>query len=44
LIEPEQIAAGVIRLVEDRDSGGEVVVMEEGKPARAFSASGLHPE
>jgi 3-oxoacyl-[acyl-carrier protein] reductase len=44
LIAPEQIAAEVIRLVEDRDSGGEVVVMEEGKPARSFSAPGLHPE
>jgi NAD(P)-dependent dehydrogenase (short-subunit alcohol dehydrogenase family) len=44
LIAPEQIAAEVTRLVEDRNSGGEVVVMEEGKPPRSFSAPGLHPE
>lgn len=44
LIAPEQIAAEVIRLVEDDKSSGEVVVIEAGKPARSFSAPGLQPE
>ena len=36
LVPPERIAAEVLRLVTDRRSGGQVVVMDEDRPARAL--------
>jgi 3-oxoacyl-[acyl-carrier protein] reductase len=39
LIAPEHIAAEVLRLVTDARSGGQVVVMDEGEPARTLTAS-----
>jgi NAD(P)-dependent dehydrogenase (short-subunit alcohol dehydrogenase family) len=40
LIAPEQIAAEVLRLVTDARSGGQVVVMDEGEPARTLTTTG----
>ena len=40
LIAPELIAAEVLRLVTDPRSGGRVVVMDEGEPARTLTAPG----
>ena len=37
LIQPEAIAAEVLRLVTDSQSGGRVVVMDEGEPARTLA-------
>ena len=44
LIAPEEIAAEVVGLVEDPNSSGALVVMDEGEPARSWSAPGLRPE